>query len=69
MGAKLKACYTIPELAELAGISRWRVRRLLEKNGVQLGRNGSDRVVYLSALKRALPDLWDSILDRAAYDG
>ena len=64
--ARLKACYSIPEIAHMAGISRWQVRRLLDANGVELGRNGRTRVVFLSALKRALPELWDSILDRVS---
>jgi hypothetical protein len=62
----LKAAYTIPEIAALAGISRGRARRILESNHVELRRNGRVIVVYLSALKRALPDLWESILDREA---
>lgn len=66
--AKLRACYTLSELAAMAGISRWRVRRILERGGVEIHRNGSDRLVYLSAIKRALPDLWDSILDRASAE-
>lgn len=64
--AKLKACYTLSELASMSGISRWRVRRLLERNGVAIAKSGSDRVVFLSALKKALPELWDSILERSA---
>jgi len=64
-GAQLKAAYSIPELAEMAGMPRGKVRRMLDSNGVQLRRNGRVYVVFLSALRRALPDLWDSIQDRA----
>jgi hypothetical protein len=67
-GAKLKAAYSIPELARMSGMHRHKVRRLLEANGVELGRQGRVLVVYLSALKRALPDLWEGILDRAALE-
>jgi len=65
-GAELKAAYSIPELAEMSGMDRHRVRRMLESNGVELKRSGRAILVFTSALRRALPDLWDSILDREA---
>jgi hypothetical protein len=60
----LKAAYGIPELAEMGGMRPDQVRRLLVSNGVKLSKNGRIYVVFLSELKRALPDLWESILDR-----
>lgn len=65
-GAKLQAWYTIAELRELTGRSRWEVRGLLKSKGVELSKSGRKDIVYLVALKRALPDLWDSILERLA---
>lgn len=60
---KLKATYSVPELAEMAGITRHEMLRVLRSNGVPLARNGRKIVVFLSAFKRAMPDLWESILD------
>ena len=61
--AKLKAFYSVPELAEMTGVGRGQLRRLLESNGVVLHRNGRKLVVYLSDIKRSMPDLWESTLD------
>lgn len=62
----MRAVYTVPELATLAGISRWRMGRLLATNGVRFRRIGFRRTVLLSDLRLAFPELWDSILDREA---
>jgi hypothetical protein len=64
-GFELRAVYRIPELARLAGISRWRMRRLLEEGGVELSRSGRMRLVYLADVQRALPVLWESLMQRA----
>lgn len=61
---KLKAAYSIPELAEMSGLDVDRVRRILKSNGVTLSRNGRVYLVWLSDLKRCLPDLWESIQER-----
>jgi len=63
---QLKAAYSVPELAEMSGLQVDRVRRMLVSNGVKTERNGRVIVVYLSQIKRAMPDLWESILDRLA---
>lgn len=60
----LKAVYTLGELAHLAGISRWRMTRELEATGVTIHRRGRWRIVYLGALRRGNPELWDGILYR-----
>lgn len=62
--------YSIGELARMSGVSARRVSRLLESNGVRFsrigqplgraGRSGQKRVVFLSELERAMPDLVDS---------
>jgi hypothetical protein len=57
----VKAVYKIPELAELAGVDRHMMRRLLDRNGVTLERIGTDFIVYLSHIRVAMPDLYDSI--------
>lgn len=63
---ELKSVYKISELAQMAGISRHRMRRLLDSGGVQLANCGSDKVVLLAALREAMPLLWESLLDRAS---
>lgn len=58
---QLKAFYTVPELARMAGVSRWTMARRLEVIGVPFRNTGRWRVVYLADLKRIDPDLWLSI--------
>jgi hypothetical protein len=63
--------YSLGELARLSGVSARRVSKLLESNGVRFvrvgaplgraGRSGQKRVVFLSELERAMPDLVDSV--------
>mgnify|MGYP001545818214 CR=1 FL=1 len=65
-GAKLQAWYTMSQLKDLTGRTRWEVRGLLRASGVEFSKSGRKDIVYLVALKRALPDLWDSILERLA---
>ncbi len=59
-----RALFSVPELGRLAGVSRWRMGRLLERNGVRFRWSGRLRLVLLSDLRLAFPELWDSILDR-----
>lgn len=59
-----KLYYTVGELAEMAGVSDFRMRGLLKANEVPVGKSGQKArrgVVYVSALAQALPDLMDSI--------
>jgi len=50
MRFELKAIYGIPELAAMAGISRQRMVRLLERNSCELQRAGRHLKVPLSEL-------------------
>lgn len=63
---ELKAVYSISELARMAGISHQRMRRLLDSGGVQLSQCGANKVVFLAALREAMPMLWESMIDRAS---
>lgn len=62
----IRPTYSIPQLAALSGMSRWRVGRLLEKNGVPLQWSGTRRVVPLAALRASLPWIFDSVLESRA---
>jgi hypothetical protein len=66
VSAPLRAIYTLGQLAQMAGISAWRVARTLESNGVLIRRSGRTRVVALGDLRRGLPWLWEGILEREA---
>lgn len=55
-----QVAYSVRELASLAGMSKGRMARVLSTNGVELSRSGNKRLVFLSSLERALPDLVDS---------
>jgi peroxiredoxin len=64
--APRKVCYTVPELAEMVGMSRYRMRNLLDANGVELkpgppaGRHPASVVVWTSSLVEKLPELLHS---------
>lgn len=64
--APRKLYYTVPELAQVAGVSEYRMRRLLEENKVELtkapapGLNQRASVVFVSKLAEALPEFLDS---------
>ncbi len=60
--------YTIRELAGLVGISKKRTVRILASNGVKMHWAGQARVVFLSSIDQAMPDLVDSIRYRAGRD-
>ena len=56
--------FTVRELADMAGVSPYRMRGLLAANEVPVGKSGQNArrgVVYKAALEAALPDLVDSI--------
>lgn len=61
--AKLKAVYTLTELAGLSGISRRRVLRLLGTNHVRVNRSGRSLIVLAGDLKKGFPGLWDSVVE------
>ena len=58
--------YRVEELAEMAGMTRWQVRRLLARNDVPLVRSGRRVFVPLAALRAALPWVWDSLVEARA---
>ena len=54
--------YSVPELAELVGITRFAMARLLQSAQVPLWRSGRKHLVFLAELKRAFPVLWEIVL-------
>jgi hypothetical protein len=66
----LRACYSIPMLALLAGMTRWQMERWLLSVGEHLikqpGGPGTLRQVYVHELRRASPEMWNSLLDLEA---
>ena len=56
-----RAVYSVRELADMAGMDKRAMSRLLESNGVGYSRTGTKRVVFLSDLHAAMPGLVDSI--------
>lgn len=62
----LKAIYSIPELAELADVTRWRMERMLVGRGVVFSNSGRTRYVTLSELEKKFRDVWDSIKQRVS---
>lgn len=71
--AVVKAIYTVPELAEMAGVSRWQMRAVLVGNDVPLrpvgvGKERRRVVVLLADLKTAFPELWSSLVERCVLD-
>lgn len=61
----LKAVYTVGELAKMAGLSKRSLVSKLRSEGVRLRspqRRGCPQLVTLSQLRKAWPDLWDSLL-------
>lgn len=65
----IRALYTISELAEMAGISRFAMSRLLKSKGIETTTSGRTIYVTLVALKAALPDLWDRCTEVRNRDG
>jgi predicted transcriptional regulator len=65
---KLKAFYTVPELARALGMSRWTVRRWLDASRIPYevrrragGTRGGRVVVLLSELRTYAPSYFSSI--------
>lgn len=61
----IQAFYTLPELAEGSGISRFKLRRMLESKGITFERSGRSLLIGLSELERKYPELWESIKNAA----
>ncbi len=58
---KLKAAYTIRELSELTGISRWTIWRMVGREGIRKVGTGKGSLIPLSEFVRAFPEVWDSL--------
>lgn len=63
----IKALYTVSELAQLLGISRWRARRIIAECNIELleipGLSGPPTVyVPVSELRDRCPVLWSSLI-------
>ena len=64
----MKALYTIPELATMAGVTYGRMRRLLDAYGVELVSSGKrNRLVPLSQIREKIKPLHDSLQMRERY--
>ena len=62
--SQLKAVYTIPELAQALGFSRYSMRRLLNSSGVQLTWSGRAIYVLLASLQKAMPQLVETLVQQ-----
>ncbi len=58
---RLKALYTVPELARMAGMSERTMHRWLLRQRVQIIRCGGGVRVPLYAFREAFPDVWQAI--------
>ena len=57
----LKALYKLSELRTFAGMSRYRLRRLLEQRGVKCIAVGEAPYVPPSDIQEKIPELWRSL--------
>jgi len=67
MQFELKALYSVPELAEMAEVSRDRMIRILRSHDVKLKLSGRRFMVPLSELEEKLSWLRDSMETRDLY--
>jgi hypothetical protein len=58
---ELRAVYTVPTLARVAGVTHNRLRRLLRSEGVKFLRSGRVLLVPLSEIETKMPPLWRSL--------
>lgn len=56
-----RAVFSVSELAELSGITRWRMTRLLNNSSVPMRRNGSRLIVMRHELEDAIPGYADAL--------
>jgi len=66
---ELAVLFSLTELATLCGVSRKRLLRLLETNGVKVLRAGRRFVVSRVALSEALPDVYEGLRERVRNGG
>lgn len=67
---KLKAMYTVPELAKMCNEDRFKLFRTLKKMGL-LSQPGGPRttcIVFMADIRSQAPKLWSSILDKRMLD-
>jgi hypothetical protein len=60
-GLRVKALYTVPELATLIGMHHRTLRRWLAKKNVPLLRVGASVGVPLIAFREVFPEVWASL--------
>lgn len=65
MRPEVRTVWSITELAEASGLSRFQVRRMLKSNGVQTERIGKKVIVPFTSLKALLPGLYAALASRA----
>ena len=58
----LQAFYTLTELIQLASTTRRKLTTLLRVTGIPSPRIGKRKVVFISDIKKFLPQLWESLL-------
>lgn len=59
---RIKACYTVPELAEMMGMDRTAMRRLLVRRSVKIDRTSRVWRVWLLDLRESVPEAWESLI-------
>lgn len=69
MTGRLKALYTVQELADMAGVSRNRMVRLLDAYGIEFMASGTHtKLVPLSQIHEKMKALYDSFKARDMYE-
>lgn len=63
-----KVVFTMAELSTLVGMSSYRTENLLRSNQVPIHRMGSRKVVLISSIESAFPDLTDAVRFRHEED-
>lgn len=63
-----RVIFTVPELSRMAGISFFKMNKILAANKVPMHTNGKTRVVMLSSLEHAFPQLMDSVAFKEDID-
>ena len=54
---RIRRMYSVSQLGEMAGLSRWAVDRLIKRNGIRCVLVGRKRLVPLSELVQKVPGL------------
>ena len=59
---QVKPTYRVAELAEMLGMSRFAMLRLLKKHGIRHMGEGRGSIVLLVSIREGLPELWESMV-------